>query len=128
MHYRWSPRTYVHSQVKYLIPLSGDPIASGNVFNYAVGVSHVLHETDSFAIIPVLEFVGWTVAGGTATLPSGLTTSANTSFVNIQPGVRFVLGPKGDLGLCELGISGGFATNVTGWYQEQFTVELRWSW
>jgi hypothetical protein len=128
MHYRWSPRTYVHGQVKYWIPLSGDPIASGNVFNYALGASHVLHETDSFAIIPVLEFVGWTVGGGTATLPSGLTTSANTSFVNIQPGVRFVLGPKGDLGLCELGISGGFATNVTGWYQEQFTVELRWSW
>jgi hypothetical protein len=126
--YRWSPRTFVHSQVKYWIPLSGDPIASGNVFNYALGVSHVLHETDSFAIIPVLEFVGWTVGGGTATLPSGAITSANTSFVNILPGVRFVLGPKGDLGLCELGINGGFATNVTGWYQEQFTVELRWSW
>jgi hypothetical protein len=128
MHYRWSPRTYVHGQLKYWIPVSGDPIASGNVFNYALGVSHVLHETDAFAIIPVLEFMGWTVAGGTATLPSGLTTSANTSFVNIQPGVRFVLGPKGDLGLCELGINGGFATNVTGWYREQFTIELRWSW
>jgi hypothetical protein len=126
--YRWSPRTYVHGQLKYWIPLTGDPIASGNVFNYGLGVSHVLHETDTFAIIPVLETIGWTVGGGTATLPVGLTTSANTSFVNIQPGVRFVLGPKGDLGLCEFGISSGFATNVTGWYQEQFTVELRWSW
>lgn len=126
--YRWSPRTYVHSQLKYWIPLTGDPIASGNVFNYGLGVSHVLHETDTFAIIPVLETIGWTVGGGTATLPVGLTTSANTSFVNIQPGVRFVLGPKGDLGLCEFGIGCGFATNVTGWYQEQLTVELRWSW
>jgi hypothetical protein len=126
--YRWSPRTFVHGQVKYWIPLTGDPIASGNVFSYGLGASHVLHETDSFAIIPVLEAVGWTVGGGTATLPSGLATSADTSFVNIQPGVRFVLGPKGDLGLCEFGISSGFATNVTGWYQEQFTIELRWSW
>jgi hypothetical protein len=88
----------------------------------------VLYETDTFAIIPVLEAVGWTVGGGTATLPSGLTTSADTTFVNIQPGTRFVLGPKGDLGLCELGISGGFATNARGWYQEQFTIEVRWSW
>jgi hypothetical protein len=126
--YRWSPRTFVHGQVKYWIPLTGDPIASGNVFNYGLGVSHVLHETDSFAIIPVVEAVGWTVGGGTATLPSGLTTSADTSFVNIQPGVRFVLGPKGDLGLCEFGISSGFATNTSGWYQEQFSIELRWSW
>jgi|GEM_PF-7034464 len=126
--YRWSPRTYVHSQIKYWVPLTGDPIASGNVFNYGLGVSHVLHETDTFAIIPVLEAIGWTVGGGTATLPSGLIESANTTFVNIQPGARFVLGPKGDLGLCEFGIAGGFCTNVTGWYQEQFTVEFRWSW
>ncbi|HEY2253324.1 MAG TPA: hypothetical protein VGH74_19760, partial [Planctomycetaceae bacterium] len=126
--YRWSPRTYVHSQLKYWVPLTGDPIASGNVFNYGLGVSRVLYETDTFAIIPVLEAVGWTVGGGTATLPSGLTTSANTTFVNIQPGARFVLGPKGDLGLCEFGIGGGFATNATGWYQEQLTIEFRWSW
>ena len=128
VHYRWSPRTYVHSQFKYWVPLTGDPVASGNVFNYGLGVSHVLQETDSFAIIPVLEVVGWTVGGGKATLPTGMTISADTSFVNIQPGVRFVLGPKGDLGLCEVGIAGGFATNATGWYQEQFTVEIRWSW
>lgn len=126
--YRWSPRTYVHSQLKYWVPLSGDPIASGNVFNYGLGVSHVLYETDTFAIIPVLETVGWTVGGGTETLSTGLTTSANTTFVNIQPGVRFVLGPKGDLGLCEFGISGGFATSARAWYQEQVTVEFRWSW
>ena len=126
--YRWSPRTFVHGQAKYWIPLSGDPVASGNVFNYGIGVSHVLLESDTFAIIPVLETVGWTVGGGTATTAGGQIISANTSFVNIQPGVRFVLGPKGDLGLCEFGISSGFATNTTGWYQEQLTFELRWSW
>jgi hypothetical protein len=89
----------------------------------------VLHETDSFAIIPVFEAVGWSVAGGTYTFASIPTTApASTSFVNIQPGVRFVIGPKGDLGLYELGVSGGFATNATGWYQEQLTIEMRWSW
>ncbi len=126
--YRWSPRTFVHSQLKYWVPITGDPIASGNVFNYGLGVSHVMHETDTFAIIPVIEAIGWTVGGGTATLPTGVTTSANTTFVNLQPGVRFVLGPKGDLGLCEFGVSGGFCTDVTGWYREQLTVEFRWSW
>ena len=132
LHYRWSPRTYVHGQAKYWIPMSAGP-GAGNVFNYGVGVSHVLHETDSFAIIPVLEAVGWDVAGGTITLPNPLHTpviqaSGSTSFVNIQPGVRFVIGPKGDLGLFEFGVSGGFATNATGWYKEQLTLEMRWSW
>ena len=132
VHYRWSPETYVHGQVKYWIPIAAGP-GAGNVFNYGVGVSHVLHETDSFAIIPVLEVVGWGVAGGTVTLPTLLPTpviqeSASTSFVNIQPGVRFVIGPKGDLGLFEFGVSGGFATNTTGWYKEQLTLEMRWSW
>ncbi len=132
VHYRWSPQTYVHGQAKYWIPMSAGP-GAGNVFNYGVGVSHVLHETDSFAIIPVFEAVGWEVAGGTVTLPSALPTpviqaSASTSFVNIQPGVRFVIGPKGDLGLFEFGVSGGFATNATGWYKEQLTLEMRWSW
>ena len=126
--YRWSPRTFVHGQLKYWIPVSGDPLASGNVFNFGMGVSHVLHETDTFAIIPVLEVLGFNVGGGTATLPSGQITSADTAFANILPGVRFVLGPKGDLGLCELGINGGFCTSNTGWYREQFTVEVRWSW
>ena len=132
VHYRWSPQTYVHGQAKYWIPMSAGP-GAGNVFNYGVGVSHVLHETDSFAIIPVLEVVGWDVAGGTVTLPSPLPTpvvqeSASTRFVNIQPGDRFVIGPKGDLGLFEFGVSGGFATNATGWYKEQLTLEMRWSW
>ena len=126
--YRWSPRTYVHGQAKYWIPMNGIPGSAGNVFNYGLGMSHVLHETDAFAIIPVLEAVGWNVGGGTATLPTGLTAPASTSFVNIQPGVRFVIGPKGDLGLFEVGVNGGFATNVTGWYQEQLTIEMRWSW
>ena len=129
VHYRWSPRTYIHGQTKYWIPLKGTPGATGNVWNYGLGISHVLHETDSFAIIPVFEAVGWSVAGGTYTFASIPTTApASTSFVNIQPGVRFVIGPKGDLGLYELGVSGGFATNATGWYQEQLTIEMRWSW
>src|SRR5579872_495542 len=103
--YRWSPRLYIHGQTKYWIPLGGTPDFQGYVFNYGVGASYVFHETDAFAILPVLEIVGWTVGGGQQTLPTGMVVSAtDDSWVNIQPGVRFVLGPKGDLGLCEFGI------------------------
>ncbi len=136
MRYRWSCSTYLHSQFKYWIPLASTANFSGYVGTYGAGISHVWYETDSFAILPILEIMGYSVNGGQTTLPvyagntvlpAGKLASASTNFANILPGVRFVLGPEGDLGICEIGISGGFCTSNTGWYQQQVGVELKWS-
>ena len=62
-----------------------------------------------------------TTAGGLAVNVDGETA------VDFLPGLRFVLGPQGDLGLTELGISGGASVGDTGWFSARLQVEARWS-
>lgn len=133
--HRWSCDTYLHGQLKYWIPIGATPGYSGYVGIFGGGVSHVWLESDSFAVLPTFEIMGYSVNGGGATvaqpLPGGglmgVRTAASEVFANLVPGVRFVLGPEGDLGLCELGLYAGFCTSNTGWYQQQIGVELRWT-
>lgn len=126
--YQWTPETYIHGEATFWFPIAGTPGSSGNVLRYALGVSHVAYETDKFAILPTLEFVNWTYLSGKKTLPSGTAVQVNgeTAF-NIFPGVRFVLGPPGDLGLLELGISGGAGIGSNRFADGMFRVDLRWS-
>lgn len=133
--HRWSCDTYLHGQLKYWIPIGATPGYSGYVGIFGGGVSHVWLENDAFAVIPTFEIMGYSVNGGGATVPqmlsgggvAGVRTAASEVFANLMPGVRFVLGPEGDLGLCELGLYSGFCTADTGWYQQQIGVEMRWS-
>jgi len=133
--HRWSCDTYLHGQLKYWIPIGATPGYSGYVGIFGGGVSHVWLESDSFAVLPTFEIMGYSVNGGGATVAQplaggglmGVRTAASEVFANLVPGVRFVLGPEGDLGLCELGLYAGFCTSNTGWYQQQIGVELRWT-
>ena len=59
--YKWSPETYLHGELRYWFPIGGDPTQGGQVLRYGFGISHLLYENDVTAIIPTLEFVGWTV-------------------------------------------------------------------
>ncbi|WP_010585291.1 hypothetical protein [Schlesneria paludicola] len=103
--YEINPSTYVHGQVKLWIPIAADVDFASNVLNYGVGISHVLYETNNFAVIPDLELVNYGFLGGQKTV-NGLSVSASgETAINLVQGVRFVIGPKGDLGLFEFGIS-----------------------
>ena len=103
--YEINPATFVHGQVKYWIPIAGDPGLAGDVLTYGVGISHVLYETNNFAIIPDLEMVNYDFLTGNKTL-NGVSISSNgETTYNVVTGARFVIGPKGDLGLFEFGIS-----------------------
>jgi len=62
--YKWTAETYFHGELEYWFPLGGDPTIDGQVLQYGFGISHLLYETDNYAIIPTLEFVGWTVFDG----------------------------------------------------------------
>ena len=133
--HRWSCDTYLHGQMKYWIPIAATPGYSGYVGIFGGGISHVWLESDAFAVLPTFEIMGYSVNGGGATVPqvlpggaiTGVRTAASEVFANLVPGVRFVLGPEGDLGLCELGVYSGFCTSDSGWYQQQVGVELRWT-
>lgn len=126
--YMWTDATYLHGELKYWIPLGGDPAHSGQVFRWGAGISHLWYEADSFAIIPTLELVSWTVMDGQKTIlpavPLAIEVDGETT-VNIYPGMRFTWDTGGDLGLFELGLQGGFTITETSWYSGLFRIEAR---
>ena len=126
--YRYNDRLYFHSQFKWWIPFGGNSSVHGQVLNYGMGVSTILYESDGFALLPTLEFDGWAIMSGKKTLPDGTLVSAGgDAFVNVSPGVRYVFGPTGELGLFEFGIMGGFKFGGEGWYDNSIRLELRWT-
>ncbi len=129
LRYRWDDLTYVHSEIKYWFPIAGDPRSAGQFLRYGIGVSRVLYDCDSFAVIPTLEWVGWTVLDGYETpYPAGPPRHIDPVVIgNLYPGVRIVKDSGGDFGLFELGISGGFATVSDQFYNSILRLELRWS-
>ncbi|HET6426549.1 MAG TPA: hypothetical protein VFG20_22855 [Planctomycetaceae bacterium] len=126
--YRRSERTYFHGEIKYWIPFGGDPKHAGQVVQYGTGMSHVLWQTDERAVMSTLELIGWTIGDGQATLPDGTVQQVNgDTFFSILPGLRTALGPSGDLGLFEVGVSSGLTFGDAGWYDTRFLFDFRWS-
>lgn len=132
LRYKWTDSTYIHGDLKWRFPVGGDPVFKGDVLKWGIGVSTILYETDTFAALPTLEFVGWNMMSGAKTGPDGIVTDVDQeSFYSIYPGMRFVLGPSGDLGLFELGIGGGFTLNGIGndaIFETMFRLDMRFSW
>ena len=123
--YEISPSTYVHGQVKYWIPIAGDPAFAGDVLNYGVGVSHVLYETNNFAVIPDLEMVNYNFLMGSKTIGGLNVNSSGEVAYNIIPGARIVFGPKGDLGLFELGISNMIGIGTNRYVNDMLRVDFK---
>lgn len=126
--YEWNPRLFFHGRLSFWIPIGGDRHFSGPAVNYGLGASYVAYETDTFAVLPTVEMMGWSFLDGMKTLPNGeIVDVDDDGSVAFLPGTRFVLGPAGDLGLFEVGLAGGFAVGNDGWYDSIFRTELRWS-
>lgn len=126
---KWSDRTYFHSEIKFWVPTPGHPDHAGEVLKFGAGVSHVWFETDSFAAMPTLELVGWSVLDGLeTTYPAGVPVEVDPEGIfNIHPGIRFVRDADSDLGLFELGVSGAAAVTTNRWYESLLRVEARFS-
>lgn len=126
--YMWTPDTFFHGELKWRFPVGADPDFGGSVLRYGFGASSILYETDTFAAMPTLEFVGWVALDGQKTRPDGLIKDVDSEqFFSIHPGMRFVLGPKGDLGLFELGIGSGFMLANNGYFEQSLRIDLRFS-
>ena len=126
---KWSPQTYFHGEITYWIPLGDNPVYGGQVLTYGFGISHLLYENDTFAAIPTLEFVGWTVLNGAqTTFPTGLPEAVDTMGIfNVRPGIRFVRDTGGDLGLIEWGVSSSFGITTNKWYDASVMAEMRFN-
>lgn len=125
-YYQWGDRTWLHGEIKYRFPTGGTPISSGQVLEMGLGVSHLMWESDSVALIPTFEAVGWSVLNGTKTTPVGLILPADVdTIVNLLPGLRISCDRGGDLGLVEFGIGGGWAVSSERFYDGMWRFECR---
>jgi hypothetical protein len=137
-HLQLSCRLALDAEFRDWIPLTDSDFA-GNVTRYGVGVSYVAYEHCNFRIIPVIEFVGWTVLGGkelavpstTAALTgTGIATqdADGDTIVNGKFGVRFALGSADDTGMfgrSELYVGYGRALTGDVWYKDMLRAEYR---
>ena len=128
--YHWSDATYFHGNLKFWIPLGPDVGYQGLIVNYAAGMSTLLYENDTWAVIPTLEMVTWSVMTGMETIaPSPVPVSVDSlTILNMFPGVRWVrdCGCQ-DLGLFEGYLGVGFPLTTNRWYDTMLRLDLRWS-
>jgi len=124
--YQWGDRTWLHGELKYQFPTGGTPVFSGQVMEYGLGISHLLWESDNVAIIPTFEAVGWSILNGTKTDPFGVPIPADVdTIINLLPGLRIACDRAGDLGLVEVGVSGGWGVSTERFYEGMWRVEFR---
>ena len=107
-----------------LLARHGEPEFSGEVLRYGFGYAEVLYDSDSFAVIPTLELVAWSVLSGQKT---GAGRIDNENIINLYPGLRLVRDAGSDLGLFELGLNGGVSMTERHWYRGILRLDLRWS-
>lgn len=126
--YKWSDELFWHGELRFMFPLGGTPGYQGEVLRYGLGWSHLLYENDSFAILDTVEFVGWTVLDGQKFDFERLVAVdiAGDHIFHIYPGLRFVKDSGGDLGVCELGVSGTVGMGSSSWYDGMLRFEMRW--
>ena len=128
--YQWSPETFLHSELRYWFPLGGDPVHSGQAMRYGLGYSHLLYETDRFAILNTGELVGLTFLDGQKIVDRLTQQTAlvdDDTSLQFYPGFRFVFDRGCDLGLFEVGIAGTFSTGSSSLLDPLLRLELRWS-
>ncbi len=128
--YKWSDITYIHSDLSYWFPIAADLEYGGQILNAGIGVSHVLIDTDTYAVIPTLELDSSTVLDGAETRPglAPVPIEIDTlSIVNLHPGVRIICDKGCDCSTKEFGISGGVALTADHWYQTMVRLEFRWT-
>ncbi|HBN77991.1 MAG TPA: hypothetical protein DD473_19715 [Planctomycetaceae bacterium] len=123
---KWTDKTYFFGDLRYQFPIGGDPVHSGQRLMYGLGMSTVQYQTDIFAVMPTFELLGWSALDGAKTLPSGLVVDVDSETAAVlSTGLRFVLGPAGDLGLFEAGINTAMSLNDRALYQTLTTVDFR---
>jgi hypothetical protein len=129
-------RLVFQGQLRDWIPIHGGP-GDGNVLIYGVGASYDVYQRGNLRVVPVAEFVGWTVLSGfesifgkvvaTSVPPGtvlplnhGVASAAGNTIVNAKLGVRTYFRRDQDIYI-------GYGQALTGdrWYKEIVRLEYR---
>jgi len=114
--------TYWQSQLGYWIPIAAPGGRSGGVVEWHNSLNHTLFRPlPDMSIIGTIETTGYTFTAGAVTLPGNPAASAQGTYFNMGPGIRFAFSDKLDFGF---GMQ--FAlTNQRG-PDQLYRTELRW--
>ncbi len=131
-------RLIVFGQILDWIPVSTGPEA-GNVLTYGLGAGYTVYQRDQFRIIPITEFVGWSILHGFAStfgpinvlappgllLPTthGVENVGGETIINAKVGVRTYFGNGSDMYL-----GWGHSLTEDRWYRNIFRAEYRFIW
>ncbi|MEQ1827371.1 MAG: hypothetical protein ABL921_15545 [Pirellula sp.] len=125
LRHQWSDATYLHSEIKYRLPIAGTSGFAGDVLTTGWGISTIWRDTDTYALIPTMEmrtnsflFGGRTLANGTTEKIDGVTA------VEFYPGMRCAFG-KSSVGTWELGFAGGATLADNDWCDSRMILDLR---
>jgi hypothetical protein len=135
-------RLMLQAELKDWIPIDGGAFA-GNVLTYGVGVGYDVYHNCNLRVVPITEFVGWTVLNGyesfvgpvSSTLPTGFVlppgqiqlptthgveNASGDTIVNAKFGVRTYFGQCSDVYV-------GYGHSLTGdrWYRDIWRAEYR---
>jgi hypothetical protein len=130
---RWN-RLVLQGQLTDWIPIDGGE--AGNIIQYGAGLGYAVYQRGNIAIMPITEFLGWTVLNGyeatfgtiSATAPPGLELpvthgvleAGGNTIVNGKWGIRAFFGNGSSLF-----VGYGRALTGTHWYTDDFRVEYR---
>jgi hypothetical protein len=111
----------IAAELRDWIPIGGSDFA-GNVLRYGIGAGYeVYRSANDLRILPILEFVGWTVLSGKESDQTGHTfTAAGDEIINIKFGVRTYFGAGSSVYV-------GYGRALTGdvWYKDIIRAEYR---
>jgi hypothetical protein len=120
----------VEAELHDYIPIGGTDF-EGNVLRYGVGASYLVFQRCNVRVLPVIEFVGWTVLSGKEAVvqPNAIDVqdARGDTIVNGKFGVRIDLGPAGERGWGNSDLYVGYGRALTGdvWYKDIVRLEYR---
>ncbi|MFK7817890.1 MAG: hypothetical protein AB8G99_04185 [Planctomycetaceae bacterium] len=125
--YKLGCDTWLHGEVKFLMPLGANKDTAGEALTFGAGFNHVLFAEPyhsggawNLGVIASLEFQAISLLDGRGTLPSGATRPTDETNLYLFPGIRFMLGEKYDLGF-----SAAIPISEVQLYDRLFRTELR---
>lgn len=133
-----SDKLTIEDMFKVWVPLDGGPLA-GNILNYGIGVGYEVYRRGDFRLVPVVEFVGWTILNGYESVIApidnshtaltaipvvpdnhGVQNVGGQTIVNAKVGLRTYFGHN------DMYIGFGQALTDQRWYNEIARVEYRY--
>ena len=89
---------------------------------WGLGMTHVAYGSDDFAILPSLEFTGWSFVDQAS-------DGEGFHSFSLTPALRFAFDRPGDLGLFDAGFAASIplSGDEDRWYSHALMLELRWT-